>query len=288
MDAIEELLPAYALNALSEEDALRVEDALDREPRYRRLLAEHLEGVGRLAASHAAALPSAAIRERLMERVRGGAAPAPGPSSPQLSPASGEGAFGVPRRALQGLAAALAVAVIGAAGFMVAQQFSGEAGSGPVVAVPVPPTEPAPAAGSSDRQELEELSDTISRPGVDIAQLRPIPLPSPAEPEQEDAGTPAGIVAVDNRDDSVLVTMRLPRLDHARTYQAWWWDRAGRPAMAAVFSVDEGGYARTRLAGNARRMQSLTVNVEPAGGAEAPSYDVVLAGLLPDSAPDDQ
>ncbi len=288
MDAIEELLPAYALNALSEEDTLSVEAALDRNPRYRRLLAEHLEGVGRLASSHAAALPSAAIRERLMERVRGGAVPAAGPSSPQLSPASREREFGVPKRALQGLAAVLAVAVIGAAGFMVAQQFSGEAGSGPVVAVPVPPTGPAPAAESSDRQELEELSDTISRPGVDIAQLRPIPLPSPAEPEQEDAGTPAGIVAVDNRDDSVLVTMRLPRLDRARTYQAWWWDRAGRPAMAAVFSVDEGGYARTRLAGNARRMQSLTVNVEPAGGAEAPSYDVVLAGLLPDSAPDDQ
>ena len=280
MDEIEELLPAYALNALSEEETLRVEAALDRDPRYRRLLAEHLEAVGRLASSHAAAVPSAAIRDRLMERVRGGGA-AQTPSS-----ATGERAFGVPRRALQGLAAVLAVAVIGAAGFAVAQQFPGDAEDGAVVAVPLPPV---PAEGG-DRRELEELGDAISRPGVAISQLTPIPVSSETAPELErdDAGTPAGIVAVDEQDDSVLVTMRLPRLHRTRTYQAWWWDRAGRPATAAVFSVDEGGYARTPLFGNARRMQSLTVNVEPAGGAEAPSYDVVLAGLLPDSAPDDQ
>ena len=283
MDAIEELLPAYALNALNKEDALRVEAALDREPRYRRLLAEHLEGVGRLAASHAAAVPSAAIRDRLMERVRSGSAAAVAPS-PQPSAATEEGGPGAPGRALQALAAVLAVAVIGSVGFAVARQLPGETVNDPVIAVPVPPV----PAETGDRRELEELSDTVARPGVAISQLRPIPFPSPVAPEQEDVEAPAGMVAVDERDDSVLVTVRLPRLDRARTYQAWWWDRDGRPAMAAVFSVDEGGYARTRLAGNARRMQSLTVNVEPAGGAEAPSYDVVLAGLLPDSAPDDQ
>ena len=42
-DPIEELLPAYALNALDAEERQLVERALEREPRYEALLAGYLE-----------------------------------------------------------------------------------------------------------------------------------------------------------------------------------------------------------------------------------------------------
>ena len=49
MDTIEELLPGYALNALDSDDRVRVERALEREPRYQAVLRDYLEGAAALA-----------------------------------------------------------------------------------------------------------------------------------------------------------------------------------------------------------------------------------------------
>ena len=65
-DPIEELLPAYALNALDEDDRAAVERALDESPRYRAALAEYLEGLARLAESQVVLLPSLEVRDRIM------------------------------------------------------------------------------------------------------------------------------------------------------------------------------------------------------------------------------
>ncbi len=267
MDAIEELLPGYALNALDEQDALMVEAALEREPRYRRILNEYLEGVSRLAGSHAAAVPSAAIRERLMSRVRST------PAAP--APASG-GSRGSPPRVFWAVAAALFVAVIGLASFSALQQQRVADLEGRIT---------APPRADEDRSELEDLSSTIARPGVVVSQLRPIPLAPPTTSAPGGGEGPAGMIAIDAQGGAVLVTVHLQALDAGQTYQAWWWDWEGQPSSAAVFEVDEGGYVRIDLQGNAGRMQSLSVNVESAGGADAPSSDIVLVGLLPDVEP---
>ena len=109
-DDVADLLPAYALGALDAADALVVERALDREPRYRKLLQEYLESTAALAGSHAFAVPGSEVRERIMGRVRGSAA------APVVRPA--------PRVpfALLGVAAALAVAVMGLGAFSTVQQ----------------------------------------------------------------------------------------------------------------------------------------------------------------------
>ncbi len=144
-----------------------------------------------------------------------------------------------------------------------------------------------PAAESEDRRELDALSDAIARPGVAISQLDPIVVSTTgaAESSATEPDSPAGVVAVHQEEDAFLVTIRLPKLDNKQAYEAWWWSKDGRPALAAEFNVDEKGYARTKLRGDPRRMQSLTVNIGPAGSANTPSSDVVFTGVLPASNP---
>ncbi len=284
-DNIEDLLPAYALNALNNDDARSVQDALDREPRYQRLLAEHIETVARLASSHAAAVPSAAIRDRLMRQARAASTP---PTSPAVSPP--EQRPGAPR-ALWALVAVLAITVVSGGAFSVVQQQR------------LSDLEQTTAveAATSSRQDLVELGETLARPGIAISQLRPPPLAAlaaqpPSDPSQESnhpsdipasapADTPAGILAIDNQGAGVLVTLRLPPLDSSQTYQAWWRSNDSPPAPAATFNPDSGGYAQTQLQGSAHGMQSLAVTTEPAGGAESPSPNIVLTGPIPEPRP---
>ena len=159
IDAIEALLPSYALNALDEEETLIVERALAEEPRYRALLEEHLESLSVLARSHAPAIPSASVREGLMSRVRG-VPSEPEPASERAAARSGRG---VPR-AFWGIAAALVVAVVGMGAFSTVQQqrvveLQDEVG---VVS----------AEAKDARSELMSFTEMVARPGATTKQLR--------------------------------------------------------------------------------------------------------------------
>ena len=284
-DDIAGLLPAYALNALPPEDALAVERALERDPGRREALAQYLEGAAALHEAHPIASPSSDVRERLMRRIRGprqAAQPRPAPRVP----------FSV-----LGVAAALAVAVVGLSVFSAAQRQQ--------VADLRNEVQVVTAEAETARSELDEVSDFVAE-GAVTSRLDPVDAalaetvsagatapsqepgaldPHAADPHgsERDARAhsayfrPRGAIVTGPGGESLLITKGLPPLEPGHAYVAWWWDANRHAKSAAVFTVDEGGYARIRLRGDVTRMRGLTVTIEGENGREAPGLDRVLA-----------
>lgn len=281
-DDIADLLPAYALNALPPEDALAVERALEREPRYREALAQCLEGAAALHEAHPLASPSSDARERLMRRIRG---------PRQAAAAESRPAPRVPFSVL-GVAAALAVAVVGLGLFSAAQRQQ--------VADLRNEVQVVTAEAETARSELVEVSDFVAE-GAVTSRLDPVDAAlaetvsaeaaSAEEPDALDprgrekdarlhgaAFRPRGAIVTGPGGESLLITKGLPPLEPGHAYVAWWWDANRHAKSAAVFTVDEGGYARIRLRGDAALMRGLTVTIERENGREAPGLDRVLDG----------
>ena len=262
-DEIAELLPAYALGALDAADALVVERALDRESRYREMLEQHLESVGALAASHTFAVPSAEVRERIMGRVRGSEA------APVVRPA--------PRVpfALLGVAAALAVAVMGLGAFSTVQQQR--------VVQLQDEVEVMTAEAEGARDDLMGLTDHVadSVAMTALTPAQPVAQAEEASKEREvryGARHAQGILITRPDGQSMLVVRGLRALEPGFIYRAWWWDEAHQTKSAAVFTVGEDGYAWVQLIGHAGGMSRLGVSVESEMGAVEPGPQIVLHG----------
>ncbi len=271
-DEIADLLPAYALGALDAADALVVERALDREPGYRELLEQHLEGVAGLAGSHTFAVPSAEVRERIMGHVRAFE------EAPAVRPA--------PRVpfALLGVAAALAVAVMGLGAFSTVQQQR--------VVQLQDEVEVVTAEAEGVRSDLMGLSDMVAD-SVAMTALTPAqPVSADTEPEkpsgrsqwtaQDDrryhAKQARGILITRPDGQSLLVVRGLQALEPGLIYRAWWWDEEHQTKSAGVFTVGDGGYAWVRLVGHPGGMSRLGVSVESEMGAIEPGPQIVLHG----------
>lgn len=262
-DEIAGLLPAYALGALDAADALVVERAIDREPRYQEMLEQHLESAGALAASHTFAVPSAEVRERIMGRVRGSVA------EPVVRPA--------PRVpfALLGAAAALAIMVVGLGAFSTMQQQR--------VVQLQDEVEVVTAEAEDVRSDLVGLSDMVAD-SVAMTALTPAqPVPeteeAPKEQEQPHLGKRVrGILITRPDGQSMLVVRGLSALEPGFIYRAWWWDQEHQTKSAAVFTVGEDGYAWVQLLGHPGGMSRLGVSVESEMGAVEPGPQIVLHG----------
>ena len=262
-DEIAGLLPAYALGALDAADALVVERALDREPRYQEMLEQHLESIGALAASHTFAVPSAEVRERIMGRVRGSVA------EPVVRPA--------PRVpfALLGAAAALAVMVVGLGAFSTMQQQR--------VVQLQDEVDVVMAEAEDVRSDLVGLSDMVAD-SVAMTPLTPAqPVAQTEEaPKEQDQPHPGkrvrGILITRPDGQSMLVVRGLSALEPGFIYRAWWWDQEHQTKSAAVFTVGEDGYAWVHLLGHPGGMSRLGVSVESEMGAVEPGPQIVLHG----------
>lgn len=268
-DEIAGLLPAYALGALDAADALIVERALDREPRYREMLDEYLEGVAALSGSHAFAVPSSQVRQRVMGRVRGSvaaSAPRPAPRVPF---------------SLLGVAAALAIAVVGLGAFSTVQQQR--------VTQLQDEVDVVTAEAQDVRSDLVGLSDMVAD-SVGMTELTPAQsAPADMEPEEERAAQDEqrhhppqarGILITRPDGHSMLVVKGLRALEPGLIYRAWWWDHEHRTRSAAVFTVGEDGYAWVHLLGDPGRMSRLGVSVESEMGAVEPGPRLVLHGHI--------
>lgn len=277
-DDVADLLPAYALGALDAADALVVERALDREPSYRELLEQHLESTAALAGSHALAVPSSQVRERIMGRVR-----------PLASAPAVRAAPRVPF-ALLGVAAALAVAVMGLGAFSTVQQQRVTQLQGEVDVVT------AEAEGA--RSDLVGLTDLVAD-NVAMTQLTPAqPIAQPestaGSPDDSSGGgewseeqdilyharNARGILITRPDGQGVLVVRGLRALEPGYIYRAWWWDAEHRTKSAAVFTVGDDGYAWVRLLGDVDGMSRLGVSVESEMGAVEPGPELVLHGHI--------
>jgi anti-sigma-K factor RskA len=263
-DPIEDLLPAYALNALDAEERELVDRALEREPRYQSMLVELLEGAAALADGHEALTPPATLLGRVM-----GAIDAEERGAPPV--ASGSGWFAVPQ-AFWGVAAVLVVAMLSITTVAVVQyQRLGDL-----------ETEMAVLATDAARQDEKlqqqaEITTLAIQPGVQRASMSPY---ADSEPPLEPA---YGVVLSKEDGRHVLWLMHLEPLTEGMAYQVWLWDENREAHSLAVFEPDANGQAYVPMwmpDHEGEGLRSMTINVEPAGGSVTPSDERVLWGRL--------
>ena len=75
---------------------------------------------------------------------------------------------------------------------------------------------------------------------------------------------------------AAVVADGLDRLPDDKTYELWA-IRDGVPVKAGLFNADADGTVRTTLDGNLSDASALAVTVEPAGGSDQPTSDIILS-----------
>ena len=303
---IEELLPAYALNALDTDERNLVERALDASPRYRAALAGYLEGFAQLAESQVVLLPSLDLRDRIMA-----AAGAQGPA--RLATERGR-RESPPRRTSRGLwaaAAASALVFLGLGGVAMTQSFrvndleaemEGLTASAAVTQASLQgqredmATLTASAAATQatlDGQikdmgalqesaadteakllSQQELTYFVAHESTSLSRMWAMATPEPF------GKTVRGMLIADPDGGRLLMTLYLRPLGPSLAYQAWVWESDESAFSIAVFAVDHSGYALVpvEFPGSGVSINWVSVNIAPAGGAETPTGPPVLAG----------
>ena len=254
---IEELLPAYALNALEPAEREQVEAHLAGCDRCAATLAQHLEVSSALALGHLSVIPSAALRARVLGPSE---EPAMALGPPRAGP-WGVSWTGGTARVLGAVAATLVLAVVGLSVFAVNQndRIGRMEDDSDLIAVQL--------------QEQRNTAYWAAIPGVSTVAMRGTGDPRPR----------AMFMVNPEHTLAMLVALDLPTLPGGLIYQLWLVEKDGTPVGVAVFAVDESGYAQVvvRMPEDMTEIQSVSVSREPAGGTETPSDTEVLSVTLP-------
>jgi anti-sigma-K factor RskA len=246
-----DLAPAYALGALSPEEASAFEAALARSPELQREVAEYRELSAVLAAGEPGR-PPAELRDRLLERVRAEkVAPLDHPSRrsrPLFGILLG---LGVAASTLLSLGLGLRVRDLGRA---VAERDS-------VLAV-----------REDKLSERERTLNSILEPGIELTVLT-----TPGE-------RPPGIQVFRDRIRNRLIihAFRLTPAPAGRAYQLWILPKVGNPIPSQVFNSEADGHA---LAEGIEIPAGVIVNgfaitQEPVGGSPQPTSAILLYGKV--------
>ena len=304
-DSIEELLPAYALNALDEDERALVERALEQQPRLRTALAEYLEGFAQLAESQVVLLPSLDLRDRIMA-----AAGARGPARLALSRTRRELALRT-NRGLWAAAAVFALVFVGL-GSLAMVQSSRVAGLEAEMASLTTSAQLTSADVDDQRREMasltasgeltqakldtqrremetiqvsaaqteekllsaQELTYFVAHESTSLTRMWPMSTPMP------ESKPPRGMLISDPDGGRLLMTLFLAPLAPTQVYQAWVWESDESAFSIAVFDVDDSGYALVPVdfPGRDVRISWLSINISPEGGEDTPTGVPVLAG----------
>jgi anti-sigma-K factor RskA len=266
---IDELLPAYALGALEGDELRELEEHLASGcPECRRQL-DLLQGdLEAFAASFEPIAPSEMVRQRVLRDAKPAAAPesAPEPRLQRPAPA--------PRWGWLAAAAALVFAILAGWGLAERARLQGEA-----QALAAERDSLSRRAAELSREaesartaaaRMSRALEIISSPGmqsVALAGLGPTPGAT-------------GRTFIDPLDGkAVFYAFDLPKLAADKTYELWFITADG-PVAAGTFDVDPRGAAslevpRTVPAGG---IAAWAVTIEPAGGVQQPTGDMVLKG----------
>jgi anti-sigma factor RsiW len=259
----DELLPAYALNALEGEELERLEEALEADPSLRARLAEYLESTTWLAGAFAPAVPPAALEQRIRRVVR-------------ALPVSLTARRNRTRRTWLPWAAAAVLAVAvgvlgGASAFGLRSVDQLQAQMEDLA---------SDAAQTEQRlQEQREVTAWVAQSAVTPAAVRSVD--SYAEPGPA-GGYPWGMLITKPDGARVLMMLNLPALASGEVYQVWLWDDAGEAALSVgLFWPDDDGYALAHLTMPALDVVHwLSVNRATGGGTARPSGEPVLVGAV--------
>ncbi len=259
-----ELLAAWALDAVDEDERRAIEQRLGSDPELRARADALSSTVSRLAVSTPAE-PPADLRDRVLSAVAvTGSAARPAADS-DASPLTGHGADsrpGTERAGVADLDGHRARRRPTARRWWVGAVSAAAAAA---VAVAVVVSQPwAPTGGVTEGDQLTAIEQILQ---VDGAERLESPVTGGGEVEV--ARAPSG--------ETVLAARGLPVPAEGRAYQMWTIQGEAAPESAGLLEVQD-GLALVRMQ-DVPADAALAVTVEPAGGSEAPTTDpiVVLA-----------
>jgi anti-sigma-K factor RskA len=254
-DLYEELLPLYALGALTKDEQAQVEAYVARNPAAKRRLDEFSQTADALAFAVPPVAPAPRVKQALMARVAKDARR----REPEPSPSVFSLLGGLLTRLSPVLAVASFAAVIaaGAWGLSLNNQIA------------------------SLRTETQALQTQLATQRDLVAELA-----SPAQMVIAISGTenqPGAHGHLVTHDDgtAVLVVSGLNNLDPARVYQLWM-IRGDTPISAGLFEVgaDGVGILKVAMLDTAATFNAVGISVEPAGGSSTPTGDIVMLGAI--------
>lgn len=257
---IEELLPFYVLDALTEEEKEQVESYLVEHPEARVRVQDLQSGAAALPYAASPVPPPAHVKESLMRRVTSETRAREG-ASPRTASQPDRGAFRFENifRVLSLGAAAIAIFWAFILNAQVARLETRIAALNEQV------------AGQS--KSLDELIRSLPQTDrVITVALRG----TEAQPRAQ------GQLIADPREKSaVLVISGLPPLEGGRTYQVWLIDGGGA-VSAGLLTVDERGQSVLIVTSpeDIGSFKSLGISIEPEGGSPAPTGEIVVLSDL--------
>ena len=260
-EQIDELLPLYALGALSAEERAQVEAYVATHAEARAQLEELTRIAAALPFLSAPIEPSARVKEQIMARVNADrlthAAPSSPPASSRLARLRAALFQGRALPVVAGLSALVAIAAL-----IWALALNAEV--------------------TRLRTETAALQRQLAAQGQVLAQilLPNVKVTTIAGTAQQPAAH--GQLIANPRDNSaVLVVADLAQLQPGKVYQLWL-IRGQSPISAGVFSVDEQGRAVLPVTstGPVGSYDAVGVSIEPEGGSPQPTGDIVMLSKL--------
>ena len=259
---IEELLPFYMLDALTEEEKKLVESYLAEHPDARAQVEDLRSGAASLPYSVSPVEPPRRVKEALMARVTADAQERERSSAGAASQPSRRGLrFDDIFRFLSLGAATLAILWAFVLNAQVTRLQNEISGLNEQVA--------------AQKQSIDELVQNL--PQTDQSDVITVSLKSTREQSR-----PLGqLIANPNETSAVLVISGLPPLEPGKTYQVWLIGNA--PVSAGLLTVDENGQSVLIITSEEAigSFNSLGISIEPEGGSAQPTTDqiVVLSEL---------
>lgn len=259
---IEELLPFYALDALTDEERELVESYLADHPEAREQMNDLHSGASALPYGILPVEPPRQVKEALMARVNADAEARVRSSAKTSHQPS--------RRGIR---------------FdNLFQMFSLGAAAVAIIWVIV-----LNAQVSRLQNEIAGLHDTLAAQSNSLEQIiANLPKSPPSNVitvslkgtnVQPDAH--GQLIADPKEQSAVLVISGLPKLEPNRTYQVWLISGGG-PVSAGLLSIDENGQGVVIVTSNESigSFKSLAISVEPQGGSPLPTGDIVVSNDL--------
>jgi anti-sigma-K factor RskA len=250
-ETLQDLAAAYALGALSPEEARRFEAMLAGSPEAQREVAEYREVAALLALGGPEAAPSPDLRERMLSRMR---APSAGPARPLRRPPPPWGA----------LAAGLVAAVGLGFGYLQLRETRDlRAELGRIM---------QRLATTSERlTEREATLNAIFEPGVQMFQLTASGDPDPG----------IQLFWDQQRHRAIVHGFKLKPVPEGRAYQLWF-IKDGAPVPSITFKPEPTGHVRVEQIPVPAdgEVSAAAVTVEPESGSTQPTSPILLVGPL--------
>jgi anti-sigma-K factor RskA len=256
---IEELLPFYALDALTDEERELVDSYLAEHPEVREQMKDLHTGASALPYGVSPVVPPSKIKESLMARVNADAKARIYSSTPRQQS----------RPILRGVR-----------GENIIRTFTLGIATMAIVWVIILNTQI-----SQLRNEISGLHETLASQSNSLEQIiANLPKSPPSnvitvslKGTNVQPGAHGQLIVDPNSKSAVLVISGLPKLEPNRTYQVWLIS-GGAPVSAGLLSIDENGQGVVIVTSNESigSFNSLGISIEPQGGSPQPTGDIVI------------